>query len=125
MEINEQLIDRFKERLQLWSREDIAQDKLMRYAQAYLTMAGIKYRPAAPGDGMGGISLSSDEYKDQDRLHREAVDYAMRFSQEEDGHTFNIGCSNFTTNRAFVLTIEAARLLCGGGDGDQLAGRLL
>ena len=30
--------------------------------------------------------------------------------------TFWIGSSNFSTNRAFVLSIEAARLLAGGGD---------
>jgi hypothetical protein len=75
--------------------------------------------------GLGGISLSPDEYKDQDRLYREAVDNTLRFNQEEDGHTFNIGCSNFTTNRAFVLSIQAARLLCSGGDGSEWAARLL
>jgi hypothetical protein len=40
----------------------------------------------------------------------------LKFSAEEDERTFWIGCSNFTTNRAFVCTIEAARLLAGGGD---------
>jgi hypothetical protein len=51
---NEQLIDQFKERLPNWTREDIAKGKLMRFAEAYLMRAGIKYRPAAPGDGIGG-----------------------------------------------------------------------
>ena len=125
MKNNEQLIDRFKERLPNWSREDIAKGKLMRFAQAYLMMADIKYRPAAPGDGMGGISLSPDEYEDQARLYREAVEYALRFNKEEDTQTFSIGCSDFTTNRAFVLSVEATRLLCGGGDAAQLAAQLL
>ena len=29
---------------------------------------------------------------------------------------WSIGCSNYDTNRAFVLSIEAARLLAGGGN---------
>jgi hypothetical protein len=35
---------------------------------------------------------------------------------EEDDGRFVIGCSNFTTNRALIWTIEAARNLCGGQD---------
>ena len=45
MKNNEQLIDRFKERLPNWSREDIAKGKLMRFAQ-YL---GRVRRPDAEG----------------------------------------------------------------------------
>jgi hypothetical protein len=80
-----------------------------------------KYRPAAPSDGYGSIQLSPEELRDQERLYREAVEYAVRFRREEDRCTFRIGCSSYTTNRAFVLSIEAARLLCSDGDGAEYA----
>ncbi len=109
-----------------WTREDIARDKLMRFAQAYLMMAGAQYRPAAPSDGCGNIQLTTDEYNDRERLYREAVQYAAAFNREEDqDRDFHIGCSNWETNRAFVLSIEAARLLASGSDGDEYALRLL
>jgi hypothetical protein len=108
-----------------WDRKDIARDKLVRFAQAYLMMARTKYRPAAPSDGFGHIQLTKDELNDQDRLYQEAVRYAAAFNREEDGLAFHIGCSDFRTNRAFVLTIEAARLLASGSDGNGPAVRLL
>lgn len=88
----------------------------LRQAEAYLAMAAIGYRPAAPGDGMGGINLSDDDIADEDLLLDEAVEYAIRFNAEETGAKFQIGVSNYRTNRAFVMTIEAARLLAGGSD---------
>jgi hypothetical protein len=50
------------------------------------------------------------------RRLQESVNYAVGFLKEEDSHRFWIGCSNFTTNRAFMLAIEAARLLAGLDD---------
>jgi hypothetical protein len=109
-----------------WTREQIAKDKLVRFAQTYLMMAHAKYRPQAPSDGCGNIQLTSEEYNDEARLYREAVQYAAAFNREEDGdRAFHIGCSNWETNRAFVLSIEAARLLASGSDGDDYAVRLL
>jgi hypothetical protein len=98
-----------------------------RYAEAYLRMASdARYRPEAPGDGCGGIDLSVEELRDSDRLEQEAVSYALRFAREENTRTFRIGCSNFSTNRAFVWVIEAARELAGGGaDGNAVARKLL
>jgi hypothetical protein len=125
MKTDEQLIDQFKERLPNWSREQIAKDKLVRFAEAYLMIAGIKYRPAASGDVMGSILLSPAELRDQKRPYQEAVESALRFNREEDGRAFQIGCSDFRTCRAFVLSIEAARLLTSGGDGGLWAARLL
>jgi hypothetical protein len=114
----ERLIDVFRATCcSAWTREDIAQDKVLRFAQTYLMMAGAKYRPAAPSDGMGNIQLTKAEYDDRGFLYREAVEYAAAFNQEEDADNgFHIGCSNWETNRAFILSIEAARLLAGGGD---------
>lgn len=78
-----------------------------RIREAYIEMATkANYRPEA-ADG----SSADDDLKD------EAVRYARRFIAEEDHHQFWIGVSDYTTNRAFVYTIEAARLLCGGALG--------
>jgi hypothetical protein len=97
-----------------------------RYAEAYLRMAqDARYRREAPGDGCGGIHLSVGELRDPARLEQEAVAYALRFAKEEDTGSFCIGCSNFSTNRAFIWTIEAARTLAGGGEGDAIARKLL
>jgi hypothetical protein len=91
--------------------------RLERYAEAYLNMARVaKYRPQAPGDGCGAVSLTCDEAADPERLWAEAVAYAKRFNDEENDRAFNIGCTNFSTNRACIYTIEAARCLCGGAD---------
>jgi hypothetical protein len=121
----ERLADAFKQGpLARWSRDDIVKDKLMRFAQAYLMMARAGYRPAAPSDGLGTILLSREQFADRKRLDQEAVKYAVAFEREEDNDSFDIGCSNYTTNRAFVLCIEAARLLCEG-NADKLALRLL
>jgi hypothetical protein len=96
------------------------------YADAYIRMATeAHYRPAAPGDGFGGIYLDADQLADPSRLQAEALDYAKRFEAEEDTCQFQIGCCDFSNNRAFVYTIEAARLLCSGIGGHEPARKLL
>jgi hypothetical protein len=123
---NELLLAAFKEGpLREWAVKDIAKSSLMRFAETYLAIADAKYRPAAPSDGFGNIQLSREQLDDRQRLYTEAVKYACAFSHEEDDHVFRIGCSNYSTNRAFVLSIEVARLLAGGSDGNQCAVRLL
>jgi hypothetical protein len=49
----------------------------------------------------------------------------VSFYKEEDTRQFWIGCSNYTTNRAFIWTIEAARVLASGTDGNATAIKLL
>src|SRR5262249_39766339 len=96
------------------------------FRQAYLLMAKqARYRPQAPGDGFGNVSLSKEEAADPERLEQEATAYARGFDAEEDKLSFWIGCSDFNTNRAFVWTIEAARVLAGGIDGNPIAITLL
>jgi hypothetical protein len=96
------------------------------FAEAYLKMAEeAKYRPAAPGDGCGGISLSDKETNDESILREEAETYAKRFIEEEKSRTFWIGVSAYRTKRAFMWTIEAARELCGGYDNNQVVIALL
>lgn len=100
--------------------------KSRRFAEAYKLMAEeARYRPAAPGDGLGNVSLTKEEAADPKRLDQEAERYALAFDKEEDTDHFHIGCADFDTNRAFVFTIEAARALASGCDGDALALRLL
>jgi hypothetical protein len=112
--------------LRQWAVEDIVKDKIMWFAQAYLLMAGVGYRPAAPSDGCGNIQLTIEQCEDRERLYLEAAKYALEFNREEDGSMdFHIGCSNYETNRAFVLCIEAARVLAGGSEGNDCAVRLL
>jgi hypothetical protein len=84
-----------------------------------------RYRPQAPGDGMGNVHLSKEEAADINRLAQEATAYPIAFNKEEDGDVFRIGCGDFTTNRAFVWTIEAARQLASGLDGQEVALKLL
>jgi hypothetical protein len=99
---------------------------IMRFIEAYLMMAmRAKYRPGAPGDGCGGIYLSDAELADPNRLRQEAVKYAKRFKAEEDTRNFNVGCSNYDTNRAFMFAIDAARNLAAGQGGNATALRLL
>jgi hypothetical protein len=97
-----------------------------RYAEAYLTMAKeADYRPAAPGDGCGGIYLSPNQLADPKRLQDEALKYAKEFAREEDAGEFYIGCADYLNNRAFVYTIEAAHCLCAGSGFRELASKLL
>lgn len=97
--------------------------KLQRFAEAYYLMAPF-YRPCAPGDGMGSIELSPEQLADPLRLRREAMTYAYTFDAEDEACLFNLGCTDFVTNRASVFTVEAARML-GSGSGHELTARRL
>jgi len=100
--------------------------KLARFKEAYLEMARqARYRPMALSDGWGNILLSAKELRDPTQLDTEATTYAEDFCAEEDTDSFNIGCSDFETNRAFVWTIEAARCLAAGVFGKAAAHMLL
>lgn len=88
-------------------------------------MAEANYRPQAPSDGLGGILLSDAELADPTRLANEALAYAIRFGEEDDECIFNLGCSDYTGNRAFVWTVEAARQIASGALGATTAPKLL
>lgn len=95
-----------------------------RIIKAYLEMARLGYRPAAPGDGFGNVDLSNRELRDRDRLLLEARRYASDFIEEEDSQKFFIGVSCYP-NSELVYAIEIARLLCAGRPARGLAVRLL
>jgi hypothetical protein len=100
--------------------------RLERFYEAYLLMASkANYRSQAPGDGWGHVLLSRAQLRDRKRLENEAFDYVLKFDKEEDTRSFWIGTSNFSTNRAFVWIIEAARQLAGGEEGNATAIKLL
>lgn len=98
-----------------------------RLAEAYVKMAKeAKYRPAASGDGMGGIHLNAEEIASEYILREESFDYADGFiSCEDDGGRFHIGISNYESNRALVYAVEACRMMCSGFAGDAIALKLL
>ena len=98
--------------------------EFLRIHEAYINMAKEgRYRPQAPGDGLGSTYLTPEELDDPDLLEKEASEYAARFIADENAMNFNIGISNYRTNRALVYVIEAAKNLCAAHD--TLALRLL
>ena len=81
--------------------------------QAYKQMAKVaRYRPAAPSDGFGNISVPLEELD----LDKEALIYAHNWNSEEETQNFHIGACNFRTRPATIYAVEAARLLCGVED---------
>lgn len=82
-------------------------------AKAYRTMANeARYRPAAPSDGFGHITVPEAKLN----LDAEADAYAHRWCVEEDELEFWTGCPDFRARPAMVYAIEVARLCCGGAD---------
>ena len=84
--------------------------KQERFAEAYKMLAEFGYRPAAPSDGFGGITVPARELD----LDIEAREYARRFEAEEDTDHYFGGCTDYVSNRAAILALEAFRLMNGG-----------
>jgi hypothetical protein len=78
-----------------------------------------RYRPAALGDGLGNIYLSPRHLD----INKEIEAYAREWWAAEDERRFWIGCCKFATRPATILTVEAARSLCGCQE--DLAAQLL
>lgn len=68
-----------------------------------------KYRPAAPGDGLGNITVPVAELD----MKQEAAAYAAAWGREEQSMDFFLGCPSFGDRPALVFIVEAARLLNG------------
>jgi hypothetical protein len=79
--------------------------------------AEARYRPAAPSDGFGNITVPLAELD----LDAETQQYAWRWRLEEDTCWFWIGTSDRRTVAEVVFAIEAARNLCGCADTTALA----
>jgi hypothetical protein len=65
----------------------------------------VRYRPAAPGDGLGNVAVPPDELD----LDEEADQYAQRWWSEEYEGRFEVGTCNGPTRPATIFAIEAAR----------------
>jgi len=87
-----------------------------RISEAYLAMRNAGHLPAS--------DLLAEQTHDQPTLKAHARNYARMFLQEQASLHFQVGHSNYETNRALAFAIEAARLLCRG-DADRLAVKLL
>jgi len=67
---------------------------------AYRRMAeGARYRPAAPSDGFGNITVPFEDLN----LDEEAAKYAARWMTEEDEGVFRLGCCDFSTRAAAIF----------------------
>jgi hypothetical protein len=55
----------------------------------------------------------------------EANAFAETWWKQEDDLTFRIGCADFTTRKATIYAIEAAKFMCAGRSGDAAAIKLL
>jgi hypothetical protein len=88
---------------------------------AYRRMADAGYRPAAPSDGLGNITVPVDELD----VDAEAHQYATHWWAEEDMTIFTLGRANYPQRAAMIFAVEAARLCCVGGNAATVAHRLL
>ena len=70
--------------------------------------AEARYRPAAPSDGFGHITVPAAEL-DRDAEKR---DYALSWWADEDSLSFWLGCPDFPLRRMMILAVEAARACC-------------
>jgi hypothetical protein len=83
-------------------------------ASVYLIMADqARYRPAAPSDGYGNITVPAPELD----LDAEIRDYAAAWLQSEDNGSYWCGSPDYPLRKVMILCIEAARA-CAGGDRD-------
>jgi hypothetical protein len=99
---------------------NITKSDLQRIKSAYRTMAMVaKYRPSAPSDGFGNITVPENKLN----LEREAERYAAQWCDEENSRKFAVGVCYWDTRPALIYLIEAARELCGGEN--RIAARLL
>lgn len=78
-----------------------------------------RYRPAAPSDGCGNISVHSSLLD----LNAEALTYAADWLKEEERMDYFLGCPDYLDRPALIFIVEAARALNGVDHG--LAARLL
>jgi hypothetical protein len=84
---------------------------------AYRRMADEgRYRPAAPSDGLGNITVPLESLD----LDKEASEYARRWWAQEDECEFRVGCCNYPTRAATIFAVEAARLMCSADDAAAL-----
>ncbi len=92
-----------------------SQEKWHRMTEAYRGMASLGYRPAAPSDGFGGITVPKRELE----VDIEGREYGQRFLREEDEGLYLAGCTDFRSLRAAIWALEAFRLMNAGNFGGK------
>ena len=80
-----------------------------------------EYRPMAPSDGYGRITVPKDDLD----LDVESEAFAVRWWKEENEGTFWIGNCHFPFRPAMVCAVSAAQYMCAGTDFKEGALRLL
>lgn len=91
-------------------------------AAAYRRMAiEARYRPAAPSDGLGNVTLPLEELD----IDAEAQRYVADWWTQENAGSFAVGCANYPLRPAMIFALEAARLCCSTEDAVPFARRLL
>lgn len=89
---------------------------------AYLLMANeARYRPTAPSDGFGHITVSERELN----LEKEQSDYARSWWEQEEKQSFELGCCDFVTRPIVIFAIEAVQNLNAGITGTECGLKLL
>jgi hypothetical protein len=81
-----------------------------RIREAYQAMAELGYRPKAPSDGFGNITVPLSQLD----LEAEVRRYSEDFTAEEDKGLYQAGCTNGSSMKAAIWTLEAFRLMNGG-----------
>jgi hypothetical protein len=80
------------------------------FAKGYRMLAELGYRPAAPSDGFGNVTVAEAEMD----LEREARAYAEAFAAEDDAMVWDAGCTHWEFAPCAVLALEAFRLMNAG-----------
>jgi hypothetical protein len=76
----------------------------------YRVLAAHRYRPAAPSDGFGHITVPEEALD----LDAEARRCALECHAQDDAHVRHTGSLDGRFTTAAVPAIEAVRLLCAG-----------
>lgn len=88
-----------------------ADELVAQFIDAYKQMANeARYRPAAPSDGMGHITVPLAQLD----LNKEALEWTGWWlgGREEEAYKL-VGCADFHERAALAMVIEAASCLCG------------
>ena len=93
----------------------VSDEKWERIGDAYRGMASLGYRPGAPSDGFGGVTVPEAELE----VGIEGRHYAHQFLEEEDKGVYRAGCTDLRSLRAAIWALEALRLMNAGSFGGE------
>ena len=80
--------------------------------EVYRRMAEeLNYRPEAPSDGMGNITVPIEECV----LEDEQAAYAQHWWAEEESRRYTIGVPHYPYRPTLIASVEAAKACCSAG----------